>query len=309
LTSVHARPTRRQADPAQFNVQVRRICHHCDGSGAHSPKDIVECPHCQGQGIVLVRQQIAPGMFTQMQQHCPHCQGRGRTIKRSCPVCAGQRLIQTTNTLSLSIDRGLPEDSEIVFEGEADEAPDYEPGDVVVRVKSKADEGGFTRKGPHLYYKQAIGVDEALLGFERKVKGLDGHWLALKREGTTQPGFTQIVKEEGMRASLVVARLVVTSAQRTTTYQALATSTSSTAWSCRRPWTKAHTPVRWPRSWLADLTPLQKSRTRSTTPRRTRTASSSIRYTAFYWDSRRSPTSAVHRSCVRVTASFEKRRR
>jgi DnaJ-related protein SCJ1 len=185
----------------QFNIDVRRICHHCDGSGAHSPKDIVECPHCQGQGIVIVRQQIAPGMFTQMQQHCPHCQGRGRMTKRLCPVCSGQRVVQTTNTLSLSIDRGLPEDSEILFEGEADEAPDYEPGDVVVRVKSRAEEGGFTRKGPHLYYKQAIGVDEALLGFERKVKGLDGHWLALRREGTTQPGFIQVIKEEGMRAS------------------------------------------------------------------------------------------------------------
>jgi len=40
------------------------------GSGARSEKDIVECPICEGRGIRLVRHQLGPGIFQQVQMHC-----------------------------------------------------------------------------------------------------------------------------------------------------------------------------------------------------------------------------------------------
>lgn len=62
--------------------------------------------------------------------------------------------------LDLHIDRGMPEGEEIVFEGEADESPDLEAGDVVVRVRSKKVKGGFVRKDSNLYWKEPISVAE-----------------------------------------------------------------------------------------------------------------------------------------------------
>lgn len=103
----------------------------------------------------------------------------------------------------------MPEGAEIVFEGEADETPDYEAGDVIVRVRSKKTQGGFVRKDSNLYWKEPISVAEvriasydfqgadfgadepfaqALLGFRHTVKGLDGHDIVLARTGVTQPG-------------------------------------------------------------------------------------------------------------------------
>lgn len=54
----------------------------------------------------------------------------------------------------------MPEGQEVVYEGEADESPDWEAGDIVLRVRSRKEKGGFKRKENGLYWKESIGVDE-----------------------------------------------------------------------------------------------------------------------------------------------------
>ena len=46
----------------------------------------------------------------------------------------------------------MPEGHEVVFEGEGDESPDWEPGDVVLRVRSRREKGGWRRKESSLYW-------------------------------------------------------------------------------------------------------------------------------------------------------------
>ena len=60
----------------------------------------------------------------------------------------------------LEVERGMPKGHDVVFEGEGDESPDWEAGDVVLRVRSKREEGGFRRKETSLYWRETIGVDE-----------------------------------------------------------------------------------------------------------------------------------------------------
>ena len=119
-----------------------------------------------------------------------------------------------------------------------DESPDWEPGDVVLRVRRVgAEKGALRRKESSLYWKETIGVDEvtsyskhnmyiynlqlicpfflfilpslstlplfwgvdqALLGFTHNFTHLDGHVVSLVRKGVTQPGFVQTIKGEGM---------------------------------------------------------------------------------------------------------------
>lgn len=92
-------------------------------------------------------------MFTQVQQPCGHCGGTGKHTKKSCSKCKGAKVLQINEELNVDIDRGLPEGSDLVFEGEADESPDWLAGDIIVRVKSRDSVGGFGRKGSNLYYK------------------------------------------------------------------------------------------------------------------------------------------------------------
>ncbi|KAH9959624.1 hypothetical protein BC827DRAFT_1212647 [Russula dissimulans] len=181
-----------------FMIKKRVLCDHCRGSGAATDGDIHPCPDCGGNGVRVVKQQIFPGMFAQSQVTCNKCGGRGRIIVRQCPACAGHKVLEHTAQFTLDVPRGAPEGQEIVFEGEGDESPDWEPGDVVLRVRSRHQKGGWRRKESSLYWKETIGVDEALLGFSRNLTHLDGHVVALVRTGVTQPGFAQTIKGEGM---------------------------------------------------------------------------------------------------------------
>lgn len=79
---------------------------------------------------------------------------------KKCPHCGGQKIVEHTAHYTLEVPPGMPEGHEVVFEGESDESPDWEPGDVVLRVRSKKEKGGWRRKESSLYWKETIGIDE-----------------------------------------------------------------------------------------------------------------------------------------------------
>jgi len=64
---------------------------------------------------------------------------------------------------TLEVTPGMPEGYEVVFEGESDESPDWDAGDVIMRVRSRKDKGGWRRKESSLYWKETIGIDEVWL--------------------------------------------------------------------------------------------------------------------------------------------------
>jgi DnaJ-related protein SCJ1 len=178
--------------------------------------------------VKIVKQQIFPGMFAQSQVTCNECGGRGTTIKKQCPHCQAQKVIDHTAHYTLEIVPGMPEEHEVVFEGEGDESPDWEPGDVILRVRSKKENGGWRRKESSLYWKETIGIDEvgtvciiilscimaydlldhqALLGFDRNLTHLDGHVVRLVRQGVTQPGMSFYIYIFGNPKLMPLSRL------------------------------------------------------------------------------------------------------
>jgi DnaJ-related protein SCJ1 len=144
-------------------IKKRILCDHCRGTGAASDGDIHNCAGCGGTGVKIVKQQIFPGMFAQSQIHCNECQGTGKIVTRNCPHCQGAKVVDHTATYTLEVPAGMPEGYEVVFEGEGDEGPDWEPGDVILRVRSRKEKGGWRRKESSLYWKETIGVDEVRL--------------------------------------------------------------------------------------------------------------------------------------------------
>lgn len=80
----------------------------------------------------------------------------------------------------LPSERGMPDNHEIVFEREAEQAPNIIPGDVIVKLKTKK-HAVFTRRGDDLLMQLSITLKEALVGFKRRVVHLDGVWLCYSR--------------------------------------------------------------------------------------------------------------------------------
>lgn len=132
---------------------------------------------------------------------CPHCGGKGETIARHCGDCSGARTVEVQHTLAVHVPAGAPEGFEETFQGEADESPDIDAGDVVVRVRSKR-EKGWTRKESGLVGRITLSVEEALLGFERNVTTLDGRVVGIGRKGTTQPGEVEVIEGEGVSSGM-----------------------------------------------------------------------------------------------------------
>ena len=141
-----------------FTVAHKRhvVCPACFGSGAHSTSDIHTCKACDGQGMQLHRQQIMPGFVTTMQVTCPHCNGEGRVIKRQCSRCKGHTIVPDVTDIEVEVEPGAREGAEYVFEGLADQSPDADPGDVVVKVYTTTSPGDFRRMGHNLYYTHTI---------------------------------------------------------------------------------------------------------------------------------------------------------
>ncbi|KAK4179898.1 putative DnaJ-related protein [Triangularia setosa] len=195
----------------EFQWDKQQICEECEGTGA-ADKVVHKCHACNGQGVRLVRHQIAPGMVTQVQMQCDHCGGRGKSIKHKCKACGGERVVRKPTPVSVTIQRGMANGVRIAYENEADESPDWVAGDLLVTLVEKepsleednpdlVDGVFFRRKGNDLYWKEVLSVREAWMGdWTRNLTHLDGHVVQLgrKRGEIIQPGQVETVPGEGM---------------------------------------------------------------------------------------------------------------
>ena len=80
---------------------VKRPCPKCNGSGSKSGK-IEECPHCNGTGRVRERRQNGM-IFMENITNCGYCNGTGKVVKDVCPNCMGSGLIDTKETISITV--------------------------------------------------------------------------------------------------------------------------------------------------------------------------------------------------------------
>lgn len=195
----------------EFQWEKQHICEECEGSGSADGR-VDTCPHCQGHGVVIQKQMLAPGMYQQVQMQCHACGGRGKTIPHKCPVCNGNRVLRKATGVTVTVDRGATRDARVVFENEADASPDHVAGDLVVTLAEKdpdieqdnpdrVDGVFFRRRGDHLFWTEVLSVREAWMGdWTRNLTHLDGHVVRLgrKRGEVTQPGHVETVAGEGM---------------------------------------------------------------------------------------------------------------
>lgn len=142
----------------------------------------------------ITRQQIAPNFIQQVQSTCDACAGKGTIVKSKCTACNGKKVKRGTHQLAITVEKGMKDLHEIVFEREGDQHPDITSGDIVFVLRTMP-HGVFNRSGNDLYMKQSISLKEALLGFSKPTKHLDGADIQVTRQGITQPGERMVMME------------------------------------------------------------------------------------------------------------------
>ena len=148
-----------------------------------------------------VTRQIGLGMIQQMQHVCPECRGAGEVIsdKDKCPPCKGNKVVQEKKVLEVHVEKGMQHGQKIVFQGEADEAPDTVAGDIVFVLQLK-EHPKFKRKYEDLYVEHTLSLTEALCGFQFALTHLDGRQLLIKSDPgeVIKPGQHKAINDEGM---------------------------------------------------------------------------------------------------------------
>ncbi|KAJ4727232.1 DnaJ-like protein [Melia azedarach] len=176
------------------------LCPKCKGKGSKSGTS-GKCYGCQGTGMKITTRQIGLGMIQQMQHVCPECRGSGEVISErdKCPPCKGNKVTQEKKVVEVHVEKGMQHGQKIVFEGQADEAPDTITGDIVFVLQQK-DHPKFKRKFDDLYIDHTLSLTEALCGFQFALTHLDGRQLLVKSNPgeIIKPGQYKAINDEGM---------------------------------------------------------------------------------------------------------------
>lgn len=195
----------------EFKIEKQIICEKCEGSGSEDGQRDT-CHKCNGQGVVIQKHMLAPGIFQQMQTQCDVCGGKGSTVKHKCKACSGNRVTRAEEQFDLHVEKGMPKGIRMTYENEGDESPDWIAGDLVVHLLEKeAQLGGeegektdgtfFRRKDHSLFWREVLSLREAWMGdWTRNLTHLDGHIVQLSRQRgqVVQPGAIEVVDGEGM---------------------------------------------------------------------------------------------------------------
>ncbi|KAJ8339812.1 hypothetical protein SKAU_G00344450 [Synaphobranchus kaupii] len=181
-------------------VQKNVICDRCEGRGGR--KGAVEpCLSCRGSGVQVRLQQLGPGLVQQVSSVCSGCHGQGQRISQRdrCKTCAGRKITRQKNILEVHIDKGMRDGQKIVFNGEGDQEPGLEPGDIVIVLDQKA-HPVYTREGESLIMNMELQLVEALCGFQKPVQTLDNRTLLITSHPgeLIRPGDRKCVMNEGM---------------------------------------------------------------------------------------------------------------
>lgn len=155
------------------------------------------CNDCQGPGIKVRQQQLAPGFVQQVQVNDPACVARGKCWKQSCKACPHGQTEKETISLTVDIHPGMRDGDEIRFENVADEAIGHTAGDLVMVVQASQHEF-FERQGDHLHLTITVPLVDALVGFAHDIEHIDGHVVPFKKETVTYHGEVVRIRGQGM---------------------------------------------------------------------------------------------------------------
>ena len=184
---------------AKLALNKQILCKTCEGRGGEKGS-VRKCTSCNGQGVKFVTRQMGP-MIQRFQTECDVCQGTGDIIdpKGRCKDCKGKKVANERKILQVHVEPGMKNGQKIVFRGEADQAPDIIPGDVVFVISEKP-HPRFQRKDDDLIYEAHIDLLTAIAGGEFAVEHVSGEWLkvSIVPGEVISPGILKVIEGKGM---------------------------------------------------------------------------------------------------------------
>eukprot|EP00397_Hematodinium_sp_SG-2012_P005996 GEMP01006022.1.p1 GENE.GEMP01006022.1~~GEMP01006022.1.p1 ORF type:complete len:470 (+),score=90.43 GEMP01006022.1:456-1865(+) len=158
-------------------LRRRVVCRGCGGNpNMDRCRDCGQCPNEKR----LVQRQMGHMIIQQQEE-----------------VASKEKCKQEATQMEPHIERGMKDGDVITFPNMGEQRPGVIPGDVIFKLKQQKDTR-FERTGYDLHYKLDISLKEALLGFKRTIKHLDGHTVEFSTDDVTFHGQVYKIDGEGM---------------------------------------------------------------------------------------------------------------
>lgn len=171
-----------------------RNCEACQGVGAPPEGRVAICPSCDGRGTVSG---MRVGSYLDRVE-CPQCQGRGLLFEERCPKCFGAGIDHVHESVTVEIPPGIKDGDHLTLRCLGDDGKNGgQRGDLRVMVRIKKHEY-MHRRGDNLYTEAHISVWLAMLGGELQVPTLEGTIVPLELPAGIQGGKVYRIRGEGM---------------------------------------------------------------------------------------------------------------
>jgi molecular chaperone DnaJ len=180
----------------ELEIPRLETCPNCQGSGSEPGTTPVRCPQCHGSGEIRRVQQSIFGSFVNVGT-CPRCEGEGEVISTPCSHCRGQKRVQTTRKIKVSIPPGVDDGMQIRLTGEGEAGVHGGPAGNLYVVTNIKKHPLFRRDGTNLLLDLPIDMVDAALGGDIAVPTLEGEAKLTIPPGT-QHGKTFRIKEQGV---------------------------------------------------------------------------------------------------------------
>jgi DnaJ family protein A protein 2 len=164
-----------------------------------------QCTTCGGRGMRVAVQMVGPGVFQQHASPCNDCGGKGHRLR-------GEDAMRTVEEeVVIDIPRGSREGERFIIRGKTDESPGQPAGDLVFVLKYKKHPIFTVEENGDLGFELRVNLLEALTGFTRLVRHLDGTVLKVGKEGVVvKPGEVFTIAGEGLKPGANMhARVVI----------------------------------------------------------------------------------------------------
>lgn len=178
-------------------VEKQVPCEHCHGTGSEDGKD-TKCPHCNGKGVITHTQQYGPGQFQMFREACGFCHGTGKVITRPCKECGGSGVKIKKEQQRIEIPAGVATGMSMAIPGLGNSIPDGENGNLIVIFNVREDSYFVRPDDVNLIHYEEVPFNEALLGFKKKFKCIDGTEVEVNAPELTPHGKAFIFKGKGM---------------------------------------------------------------------------------------------------------------
>lgn len=186
----------------KINIQRNRNCRDCEGRGVNKDAVLNPCPVCKGVGFIVRQTRMGSGIVSTHKQTCYHCNGEKMMANPSdyCKKCSGKKVYKDNKIVNIHIQPGSKPKDVIQFPGEADEAPGWVAGDILIILQDKAEqEGPWKRNENNLVYNVQISLKEALTGYAVEIVHLSGDKIHIENKSEViSPGSHRIISDRGM---------------------------------------------------------------------------------------------------------------